>query len=66
MPLITDMNMREMVASIVPEVHQDQDAIEHTDGWHGNSALFFVTGLRILQGQREEQGIRSCPFECAG
>jgi hypothetical protein len=34
-PLVTHMNMRQMMAAIIPKVHQDKDAVEHADSGHG-------------------------------
>ena len=37
--LIANVDVRQMVASIVPKVHQDQDPVEHADGGHGHSCV---------------------------
>jgi hypothetical protein len=47
--LIANVDVRQMVASIVPELHQDQDPVEHADGGHGHSCVRWLGTTAAMQ-----------------
>lgn len=48
-PLITDVNMRQMMAPIISKVHQNQNTVKHAASRHKTSIMLYALyALKVI------------------